>query len=62
MYRAGSLRTVAKEILREEHGLRVFENSVLRRIFEPKRVEMKGGWTKLHNEKLHNMCFSPSIN
>jgi hypothetical protein len=31
-------------ILREEHRLRVFENSVLRRIFGPKRDEVTGGW------------------
>jgi hypothetical protein len=38
-------------ILREEHGLRVFENRVLRRIFGPKgRDEVTGGWRKLHNE------------
>jgi hypothetical protein len=30
--------------LREEHVLRVFENRVLRRIFEPKRDEVTGGW------------------
>jgi hypothetical protein len=29
-------------ILREEHRLRVFENRVLRRIFGPKRDEVKG--------------------
>jgi hypothetical protein len=29
--------------LREGHRLRVFENRVLRRIFEPKRDEVKGG-------------------
>jgi hypothetical protein len=29
--------------LREEHRLRVFENSVLRRIFGPKRHEKNGG-------------------
>jgi hypothetical protein len=28
--------------LREEHGLWVFENRVLRRIFGPKRGEMTG--------------------
>jgi hypothetical protein len=28
--------------LREEHGLRVFENRVLRRIFGPKRDEVMG--------------------
>jgi hypothetical protein len=36
--------------LREEHGLKVFENSVLRRIFGPKRVQVTVGWTKLHEE------------
>jgi hypothetical protein len=30
----------------------VFENSVLSRIFGPKRGEVKGGWSKLHNEEL----------
>jgi hypothetical protein len=28
--------------LREEHGLRVFENRVLKRIFGPKRDEVTG--------------------
>jgi hypothetical protein len=36
--------------LREEHGLRVFENRVLRRIFGPKRDEVTGEWRKLHNK------------
>jgi hypothetical protein len=40
--------------LREEHRLRVFENRVLRRIFEPKRKEATGGWRRLHNEKLRD--------
>jgi hypothetical protein len=47
--------------LKEEHRLRVFENSVLRRIFASKRGEVTGGWRKLHNEELHNLYFSPSI-
>jgi hypothetical protein len=47
--------------LREEHRLRVFENRVLRRIFEPKRDEVTGGWRKLHNEELHGLYSSPSI-
>jgi hypothetical protein len=47
--------------LREEEGLRVFENRVLRRIFGPRRDELTGGWRKLHNEKLHILYFSPSI-
>jgi hypothetical protein len=35
--------------------LRVFENSVLRRIFGPKRDEVMGGWKKSHNEELNNL-------
>jgi hypothetical protein len=31
-------------ILREESGLRVFKNRVLRRIFGSKRDEVTGGW------------------
>jgi hypothetical protein len=47
--------------LREEHGLRVFKNRVLRRIFGPKREEVAGGWRRLHNEELHNLYASPDI-
>jgi hypothetical protein len=35
--------------LREEYRLRVFENSMLRRISGPKREEMAGGWKRLHD-------------
>jgi hypothetical protein len=48
-------------ILMEEHILRVFENWVLRRIFGPKRDEVKGGWRKLHNEKLYKLYSSLNI-
>jgi len=37
--------------LREERRLRVFENRVLRRIFELKRDEVTGKWRKLRNEE-----------
>jgi hypothetical protein len=47
--------------LREEHRLRVFENSVLRRIFVPERDEATGGWRKLHNKELHDLYSSPGI-
>jgi hypothetical protein len=47
--------------LREEHRLRVFENRVLRRIFGPKKDEVKGEWRKLHNEELHDLYSLPSI-
>jgi hypothetical protein len=43
------------------NSLRVFENRVLRRIFGPKRDEVKGDWRKLHNEELHNLYSSPNI-
>jgi hypothetical protein len=39
----------------EEHGLRVFENRVLRRIFGPKRDELMGGRRKLHNEEVRDL-------
>jgi hypothetical protein len=47
--------------IREEYGLRVFENRVLREIFGPKRDEMMGGWRELYNEDLHDLYSSPSI-
>jgi hypothetical protein len=37
-------------MLREEHRLRVFENRVLRRIFGPRRDEVRAEWSKLHND------------
>jgi hypothetical protein len=46
--------------LREEHGLRVFENRVLRRIFGPRRDEVMREWRKLHNEELHDLVPLPS--
>jgi hypothetical protein len=46
-------------ILRDEHRLRVFENRVLRRIFEPKRDEVTGEWRTLHSEDLHNLYSFP---
>jgi hypothetical protein len=47
--------------LREKHGLRMFENRVLRRIFGPKWDEVTGGWGKLKNEELYNLYSSPKI-
>jgi hypothetical protein len=38
----------------------VFENTVLRRIFGPKRDEVTGDWRKLHNKE-HNLYSSPNI-
>jgi hypothetical protein len=47
--------------LREERRLRVFENRVLRRVFESKRDEVTGEWRKLHNEELNDLYSLPNI-
>ncbi|KAJ4440904.1 hypothetical protein ANN_10751 [Periplaneta americana] len=47
--------------LREEQRLRVFENTVLRKIFGAKRDEVTGEWRKLHNTELHALHSSPDI-
>jgi hypothetical protein len=47
--------------LREKHRLRVFENTVLRRIFGPKRDEVTREWRKLHNEELNDLYSLPNI-
>jgi len=47
--------------LREERRLRMFENRVLRRIFEPKKNEVTVEWRKLHNEELSDLCSSLSM-
>ena len=47
--------------LREERRLRLFENSVLKREFGPKRDEVTGEWRKLHNEELNDLHCSSII-
>jgi hypothetical protein len=47
--------------LREEHRLRMFGNSLLRRIFGQRSDDVTGGWRKLYNEELHDLYFSASI-
>jgi len=39
----------------------VFENRVLRKIFEPKRVEVTSEWRKLHNKELSDLYSSPDV-
>ena len=39
----------------------MFENRVLRRVFGPKRDEVKREWKKLHNEELSDLYSLPSI-
>jgi hypothetical protein len=45
----------------QEHRLMLFENRVLRRIFEPKRDEVTGEWGKLHSEELHDLYCPPTV-
>jgi hypothetical protein len=46
--------------LREEHRLRVSENTVFKRIFGSKREEDKL-WRKLHDDEFHGLYSSPNI-
>jgi hypothetical protein len=39
----------------------VFENRVLKRIFEPKRNELTWQWRKLHNDELNDLYYTPNI-
>jgi hypothetical protein len=47
--------------LREERRLRVFENRMLRRIFDPKKDEVTEEWRRLHNKELYALYSSPNI-
>jgi hypothetical protein len=46
---------------RQEHGLKVFENRLLRRILGPTKDEVTGGWGKLHSKEIHKLHFSANI-
>ena len=46
---------------REEHGLWLLQNRVLRRIFGPRRNEVTGDWRRLRNEELCDLYCSPNI-
>jgi hypothetical protein len=46
---------------REERSLRVFVGRALRKIFGPKRDEVTGEWSILHNEELYDAYSSPNV-
>ena len=45
----------------EKRRLRVYENRALRRIFGPKKYEVRLEWRQLHNEGLNDVYTSPNI-
>jgi len=46
---------------REERKLRVFENMVLRKIFGPRRDDVTGEWSRLHNKEPNDLYPLPNI-
>ena len=48
-------------MLRKECKLRVYDNRVLRKIFEPRREEVTGVWSKLHSDGLQDWNSSPNF-
>jgi hypothetical protein len=47
--------------LREKHRLKMFENTMLRKICGPKRDDVTGKWRRLHNRELYHLYSSPNI-
>ena len=47
--------------MREERRLRVFKKWLLKKIFGPKRNEVKGEWRRLRKEELSDSYSSPNI-
>jgi hypothetical protein len=53
-----------KHVRRKVHNINYIYHlvaRVLRIIFWPERNEIIGGWSKMHNEELHNLSLSPNI-
>jgi hypothetical protein len=61
MYAFTLLRVTWFLTLKIEHKLRVFENTVLRKMVGSKEQEVRGRWRKLNNEELQHWCSSPDI-
>jgi hypothetical protein len=52
---------LVSQIEGSEHTLRVFKNSLLRKVYVLKEEEVTGCWRKLHNEELGDLCRSSNI-
>jgi hypothetical protein len=48
-------------MIRVQHRLGTFKNSLLRRIFGPKKDKVTCGWRRLHNAELNDMNSTPNI-
>jgi hypothetical protein len=48
-------------LLMDEHRLWVFKNWLLRKMFQPKRDQIREDRRKLHNENLYDYLSSPNI-
>ena len=46
--------------LTEQHRLKVYENTVLRKISGPSRDEVTEQWGRLHNEELYDLYSPPN--
>ena len=47
--------------MRKEHRLRVFENMVLRKMFETTKWDLTGEWRKLHSDEVHDLNSSANF-
>ena len=47
--------------LKEDHGISVFENMLLREIFGLKKGELRGKWRRSENDELDDLYCSPNI-
>jgi hypothetical protein len=54
-------RETSSLILRKEQRLRTFKHTVKRSTLCPRNQEVTAGWTKLHNDEIQNLYFSPNI-
>jgi hypothetical protein len=47
--------------LTEKRRMKLYENRVFRKLFEPKRDKVTGEWRKLHKGELNNLYTLPNI-